>query len=132
MAAAAVSAAVVAAAAAAPLSRAHIFVSGKVQGVYYRDSTKLKGARLGLTGIAYNLPDTRVEVIAEGSKASIDELIQWCWKGPEGAAEVGVTKKLTLKRKVTNVEVTWEYVEESDRRREFAEFVNGGNKTPSS
>ena len=96
--------------------------------MYYRDSTKLKATMLGLTGVAYNLADKRVEIIAEGSKSAIENLVEWCWKGPEGAAEVGLNKKLTLKRKVTKVEVSWDFVEQLDRSREYVTFVNGGAK----
>ena len=117
----------VAATAAAPLSRARVLVSGKVQGVYYRDSTKLKGDALGLTGKVWNRPDERVEIVAEGTKDQIDALVAWCWKGPEGAAEVGLTQKLTQKRKVDNVEVNWEFVAEQ-REREFQTFVGKEKK----
>ena len=78
------------------------------QGVYYRDTTKKKGEQLGLTGVAYNLADGRVEIVAEGVKADIEQLITWCWKGPEGAEEVGMSNKLTRKRKVLKVDVAWE------------------------
>ena len=110
---------------AAALSRAKIFVSGKVQAVYYRETTKRKAEALGLTGRAYNLPDGRVEIVAEGAKAKIEELQAWCWKGPEGAAEVGLTDKLTLRRKVTNVETAWEEAAGASR---YADFKNGGKK----
>lgn len=110
------------------LSRAHLFVSGKVQGVYYRNSAKLKGELLGLTGAAYNLKDGRVEIIAEGSKQKIEELMAWCWKGPEGAHEVGITSDLTRKRKVTDVQTTWELDEAASASRKFTEFKNAGKK----
>ena len=107
-------------------ARARIFVSGKVQGVYYRDTTKLKGSSLGLTGVAWNLSDGRVEIVAEGPKAKIEELEAWCWKGPEGAAEVGINNKLAQKRKVTRVELTWE--EPASSTPEYSSFANGGKK----
>ena len=110
------------------LSRVHIFVEGKVQGVYYRDSTKLKGQQLGLTGVAYNLPDKRVEIIAEGDRTQLQTLVDWCRKGPEGAVEVGIDNKLSKKRKVTKVDVTWEFEDSEGRGREYTSFVNGGNK----
>ncbi|CAD7930413.1 unnamed protein product [Amoebophrya sp. A25] len=87
----------------ANIERAQIFVTGKVQGVYYRDTTKKKAESLGLVGAAWNLKDGRVEIIAEGPK----ELEQWCYKGPEGAKEVGLDNELTAKRKVTNVEAKY-------------------------
>ncbi|EOD13385.1 acylphosphatase [Emiliania huxleyi CCMP1516] len=113
----------------ARLSRAHIFVSGRVQGVYYRDTTKAKGERLGLTGVAYNLADKRVEIVAEGPKAAIETLVEWCWKGPEGAHEVGFSNKLTRKRHVSGVEVRWELEEELGAAHQYAGFLNGGTKS---
>eukprot|EP00928_Gymnodinium_smaydae_P006595 TRINITY_DN12338_c0_g1_i2.p1 TRINITY_DN12338_c0_g1~~TRINITY_DN12338_c0_g1_i2.p1 ORF type:complete len:129 (-),score=25.65 TRINITY_DN12338_c0_g1_i2:181-567(-) len=87
--------------------RVQIFVVGKVQGVYYRESSKLMGAQLGLSGAAWNLKDGRVELLAEGTEDKLKELIQWCWKGPEGAEEVGIKNKLTARRNVTDVQVEW-------------------------
>lgn len=112
------------------MSRARIHVEGKVQGVYYRETTRLKGTALGLTGAAWNLPDKRVEIVAEGPRASIEALVAWCKKGPEGAAEVGVTDSLTKKRLVTKVSVSW-LAEDTDGPREFSEFKNGGKKNAS-
>ena len=99
-----------------------------LQGVYYRDTTKKKGELLGLTGVAYNLADGRVQIIAEGLKSDIDALEKWCWKGPEGAAEVGVTDKLTKRRKVSQVEVMWELNQAHGEARQYVGFKNGGTK----
>ena len=66
------------------------FVSGKVQGVFYRASTAERARALGLTGYAKNLPDGRVEVLACGDEAKVDELIHWLWKGPAAAQVDGV------------------------------------------
>ena len=87
--------------------RATIYVTGKVQGVYYRDSTERKGNELGLKGAAWNLQDGRVKIIAEGPKGQIEKLIKWCHLGPEGAYEVGIKNKLSAKRKVESVSVEW-------------------------
>ncbi|MCG8433032.1 MAG: acylphosphatase [Gammaproteobacteria bacterium] len=59
------------------------YVSGKVQGVFYRASTASKARSLGITGSARNLPDGRVEVIACGSQDSVSDLCAWLWQGPE-------------------------------------------------
>lgn len=59
-----------------------IFVSGKVQGVYYRASTAKKAKELGLKGWVKNMPDGRVELVAEGSAEALAELQRWCWQGP--------------------------------------------------
>ncbi|MGE5625896.1 MAG: acylphosphatase [Bacillota bacterium] len=64
------------------------FVSGKVQGVFYRASTTDQARRLKISGYAKNLPDGRVEVLACGEEAKVQELINWLRKGPP-AAEVG-------------------------------------------
>ena len=61
----------------------HCFVSGKVQGVWFRASTQDKAKELGLTGWARNLADGRVEVIACGDREKIDELHEWLKLGPE-------------------------------------------------
>ncbi|MEM2918950.1 MAG: acylphosphatase [Candidatus Altiarchaeota archaeon] len=62
---------------------AHIFVSGIVQGVFFRANTKEKAKELNLKGWVKNLPDGRVEILAEGDEEKIQKLIDWCWKGPE-------------------------------------------------
>jgi acylphosphatase len=65
--------------------RARILVSGKVQGVYYRQTTKEVASRNGLTGWVRNLVDGRVEAVFEGDKESIDRTIEWCRTGPPNA-----------------------------------------------
>ncbi|QNK02511.1 acylphosphatase [Dyella telluris] len=67
------------------MAAARFFVSGRVQGVFYRASTREQAMALGLSGYAKNLPDGRVEVVAEGSPASIDALERWLRRGPSGA-----------------------------------------------
>ena len=96
--------------------------------MYYRDTTKRKAEKLGLTGRAYNLPDGRVEILAEGPATKIEELLSWCWKGPEGAAEVGITDRLTLRRKVSDVEATWEARDVEGEAPQYDDFKNGGKK----
>ena len=61
-------------------------VSGRVQGVFFRASTRQQARRLGLTGHAINLPDGRVEVLACGEASAIDELKAWLWQGPPAAS----------------------------------------------
>jgi acylphosphatase len=62
-----------------------MLISGKVQGVSYRGSTASQATGLGLTGHARNLPDGRVEVVAEGTPASLVALREWCNDGPPEA-----------------------------------------------
>ena len=66
-------------------------VVGRVQGVFFRASTQRQARRLGVTGVARNLPDGSVEVIACGPVAAVDELIGWLHRGPELARVAGVT-----------------------------------------
>lgn len=63
----------------------HILVEGLVQGVWYRASTRREALRLNLKGWVRNLPDGRVEILAQGSPAAVDELCRWCQTGPPGA-----------------------------------------------
>lgn len=56
-------------------------VGGRVQGVFYRASTRNRAEELGVTGYARNLPDGRVEVLACGEAAAVDALCQWLWRG---------------------------------------------------
>jgi len=76
-------------------ARAHVLISGKVQGVFYRVNTKRMADKLGVKGWIRNLPDGRVEAVFEGDEEAVKRLISWCWIGPPGA-------------KVTNIEVEWE------------------------
>lgn len=58
-------------------------VSGRVQGVWFRDSTRQQAQRLGITGSAVNLPDGRVEVNACGDEVALQQLQEWLWQGSE-------------------------------------------------
>lgn len=75
--------------------RAHVFVSGLVQGVFFRHETRLKAIRNNVTGWVRNLPDGRVEAIFEGEKENVEAMIEFCRRGPPGAM-------------VEKVEVIWE------------------------
>jgi len=67
-----------------------IIVSGKVQGVFFRQSTKEKARSLSITGEVSNKKDGTVHVIATGESDAIDQLIDWCKRGPERAEVEGV------------------------------------------
>jgi acylphosphatase len=60
-------------------------ITGKVQGVYFRHGTRVEAERLGLGGVARNLPDGSVEVIAHGPRAAVDSLLEWLHHGPARA-----------------------------------------------
>ena len=67
------------------LIRAHVFVSGRVQGVAYRFLAEKYAGRMGITGWARNLPDGRVEVLAEGSAENIEAFLERLREGPRMA-----------------------------------------------
>ncbi|WP_233843358.1 acylphosphatase [Dyella sp. 2HG41-7] len=64
---------------------ARFLVSGRVQGVFFRASTRNEALRLGLDGYARNLSDGSVEVVACGSAEALAQLEQWLWQGPSAA-----------------------------------------------
>jgi acylphosphatase len=77
------------------MERAHVFVSGKVQGVYYRATTRDKARERGVTGWVRNLNDGRVEAVFEGESDDVQEMVEWCHEGSSAA-------------RVEDVEVEWE------------------------
>jgi acylphosphatase len=84
-------------------ARAHVFVNGRVQGVFFRSQTKHNADRHDVKGWVRNLPDGRLEAVFEGEKEAVQTLIEFCKHGPSGS-------------RVTNVELTWEtYTGEFDR-----------------
>ena len=76
-------------------ARVHLVISGRVQGVAYRQSTVDEARRLGVAGWVKNLPDGRVEAVAEGELAQVEALVAWCRHGP-------------LPARVDDVQVSWE------------------------
>ena len=66
-------------------ARAHVLVSGRVQGVFFRHSTQKAARSRGVAGWVRNLPDGRVEACFEGSPQSVDAMIEWCRTGPRHA-----------------------------------------------
>lgn len=69
----------------APAKAIRYLIAGRVQGVNYRASTVARARELGLHGWAKNLGDGRVEVVARGAPAALDELARWLWQGPPAA-----------------------------------------------
>ena len=65
--------------------RVRIIVSGRVQGVWYRESTREVAESLGLTGTVRNLMSGEVEIIAEGPRYRLEALAVWARRGPSGA-----------------------------------------------
>lgn len=89
------------------IKRAHIYISGSVQGVWFRATAQGVAIDGNLTGWVRNLRDGRVEMVAEGAENGLEELIRWCSVGPPDA-------------EVTDVAVTW-----SDPTHEFSAFLSG-------
>ena len=62
--------------------RIHIFITGRVQGVFFRQSTRVMAIKNNVNGWVCNLDDGRVEIIAEGETQNIDNFVTWCKTGP--------------------------------------------------
>ena len=86
------------------MKRMRIFVTGMVQGVFFRAHTKQWALQLGLTGWAKNLDDGRVQIIAEGPETKLKELLEKVKQGPPGS-------------KVDNTDVDWR-----DAKKKFGTF----------
>ena len=61
----------------------HVIISGRVQGVWFRASTKEKADQLGLAGWVKNTNDGKVEAIFEGEEKLVQEMLNWCHRGPQ-------------------------------------------------
>jgi len=85
-------------------ARVHIFVSGRVQGVFFRVETRYEAMKRNVAGWVRNTSGGRVEAIFEGEREDVEKLIDFCRKGPSGA-------------RVTKVDVQWE-----EYSREFKDF----------
>jgi len=84
--------------------RAHVIIEGRVQGVFFRYHTQDKAYQIGVKGWVKNRRDGRVEALFEGDKDRVDQIIQWCHRGPSEA-------------RVMKVHLTWE-----DYTGEFDDF----------
>lgn len=67
------------------INHLNIKITGKVQGVWFRDSTKATADRLGVTGFVQNQPDGSVYAEAEGSPEKLESFLEWCRQGPPRA-----------------------------------------------
>ena len=72
--------------------RIDLVIEGRVQGVGYRYSTKMKAESLGIRGSVQNLIDGSVFVTAQGEKGAVDNFVRWCYKGPPGAIVRNIEK----------------------------------------
>jgi acylphosphatase len=72
--------------------RAHVWISGRVQGVWFRESCREEAERRGVAGWVRNLPDGRVEAVFEGDALAVDAVVAWCHDGPVRARVRGVER----------------------------------------
>ncbi len=86
-------------------TRAHIFVQGKVQGVFYRSWLHKEAQGLSLMGFVKNLEDGRVEALFEGEKEKVEEIIEKCREGSKAS-------------EVTHIDVIWE-----EAKGDYSDFV---------
>jgi acylphosphatase len=96
---------------AAKPKRIRVIISGRVQGVFYRAYTLEEARRLGLRGWVMNLPDGRVEVLAEGDPEKLKALEAWCWEGPTYArvSEVAVREEMVNEEEFTSFDIRYSY-----------------------
>lgn len=87
--------------------RAHVFISGKVQGVGYRYSTVNEARQLDLNGWVRNLPDGRVEAVFEGNRGVVEQIIRWCHQGPTSAVVKNVTVEYEELQGLQGFETRW-------------------------
>ena len=66
-------------------TRAHVFISGRVQGVFFRSETRRMAMKCDVKGWIRNLPDGRVEGVFEGDEEDVSKVVKFCEKGPPGA-----------------------------------------------
>jgi len=84
--------------------RAHLIITGIVQGVFFRMETQRAAAKYGVNGWVRNKRDGSVEAMLEGEKGNVESLIEWCRQGPPRAT-------------VNDVDIRWE-----DFQAEFSDF----------
>jgi acylphosphatase len=88
-------------------TRAHVFVSGTVQGVYYRANTRDTARERGVDGWVRNLEDGRVEAVFEGDEASVEAMVQWCHTGSPRAEVEDVEVEYEEPEGESGFEVRW-------------------------
>ena len=86
------------------MTEAFLHITGKVQGVFYRDNAQEKANALGLCGWVKNMPDGSVSIVVQGKKDSVEDFIAWCHDGSPSA-------------EVEKVQVSWQ--EPEDLKKSF-------------
>ena len=87
--------------------RAHVFVSGRVQGVYYRATTRDTAREAGVDGWVRNLDDGRVEAVFEGPRAAVESMVEWCHEGSPAASVSDVDVAYEAPEGLDGFEVRW-------------------------
>lgn len=87
--------------------RAHVFVSGTVQGVYYRATTRERALERDVDGWVRNLEDGRVEAVFEGPEGAVRDMIEWCKTGSPAADVDDVDAEFGEPKGVDGFEVRW-------------------------
>lgn len=87
-------------------SRVHLIIEGRVQGVWFRDSTRREAVALGVSGWVRNRREGTVEVLAEGPEDRVNKLVSWCHAGPPAAKVSGVREtRYDLQGEFTSFEI---------------------------
>ncbi|MGK5543304.1 acylphosphatase [Streptomyces sp. URMC 127] len=85
--------------------RKHVVVSGRVQGVFYRDTCREEARRHGVAGWVRNMPDGTVEAVFEGPAEEVEQMVGWAHRGPSRAEVRGVETEEETPEGLTDFEV---------------------------
>jgi acylphosphatase len=88
-------------------TRAHVFVSGRVQGVYYRATTREQARDRDVDGWVRNLDDGRVEAVFEGPAEDVEAMVEWCHEGSDRARVDDVEAEYDDPGRLNGFEVRW-------------------------
>lgn len=77
------------------ITRYHLLIEGRVQGVGYRMSAQITAQKIGVTGWVRNLSNGRVEIVAESEPTQLNQLVDWAWQGPQFAkvTDISITEQ---------------------------------------
>ena len=85
--------------------RSHVVVHGRVQGVFFRDSTRRRASELGVSGWVCNRSDGAVEAVFEGAPDAVSSMVDWARRGPRGADVERVDEQAESAEGLTGFEV---------------------------
>ncbi len=85
--------------------RAHVWISGRVQGVWFRDACRAEASAHGVAGWIRNLADGRVEAVFEGPSAAVEDMVEWCRTGPPRAVVTAVDRRVETPEGLTSFRV---------------------------